>query len=58
MDRNLQALDEALKKKIEEKGCTGVAVCIRGPEGVWFEKGYGRRCVYPILLTEREDADV
>ena len=51
-DRNLKALDKALQKRIEEKGCTGVAVCIRGPEGVLFEKGYGKRSVkagLPVL---------
>ena len=29
-----------------------------GATAMVLEKGYGRRCVYPILLTEREDADV
>ena len=52
MNRNTDALARALQKKIEEKGCTGVAVCIRGPEGVWFEKGFGKRSVkqdLPVL---------
>ena len=52
MNRNAKALDQALQKRIEEKGCTGVAVCIRGPEGVLFEKGYGKRSVrddLPVL---------
>ena len=52
MNRNIEALDRALQKKIEEIGCTGVAVCVRGPEGVLFEKGYGKRSVkldLPVL---------
>ncbi|MBQ2147056.1 MAG: serine hydrolase, partial [Firmicutes bacterium] len=52
MKQDLKALDLALKKKIEEKGCTGVSVCIRGPEGIVFEKGYGKRSVrddLPVL---------
>ena len=52
MKQDLKALDLALKKKIEEKGCTGVSVCIRSPEGIVFEKGYGKRSVrddLPVL---------
>ena len=41
MKYDLQALDAALAKRIEEKKLPGVTVCIRGPEGVIFEKGYG-----------------
>ena len=52
MKQDLNALDLALQKKIEEKGCTGVSVCIRGPEGIVFEKGYGKRSIrddLPVL---------
>ena len=52
MNRNTEALKQALQKKIEEKGCTGVSVCIRGPEGVLFESGFGKRSVkndLPVL---------
>ena len=52
MNRNTEALKQALQKKIEEKGCTGVSVCIRGPEGVLFENGFGKRSVrngLPVL---------
>ena len=41
MKYDLQALDAALAKRIKEKDLPGVTVCIRGPEGVIFEKGYG-----------------
>ena len=41
MKFDLQALDAALAKRIEEKKLPGVTVAIRGPEGVIFEKGYG-----------------
>lgn len=37
----LNELDAALAKRIREKKLPGVSVCIRGPEGVIFEKGYG-----------------
>ena len=52
MTKNTSALDRALQEKIDAMGCTGVAVCIRGPEGVLFEKGYGKRSVrddLPVL---------
>ncbi len=41
MKYDLNALDAALAAKIEEKKLPGVSVCIRGREGVIFEKGYG-----------------
>ena len=41
MSYDLKALDAALAKRIAEKKLPGVTVCIRGPEGVIFEKGYG-----------------
>ncbi len=52
MKRDSKALNEALKKKIGELGCTGVAVCVRGPEGVLFEKGYGKRSVKQDLPVQ------
>ena len=36
-------LDFFLKNKVEELKLAGVAVGIRGPEGVLFEQGYGFR---------------
>ena len=41
MNYDLQSLDAALAKRIQEKKLPGVTVAIRGPEGVIFEKGYG-----------------
>lgn len=41
MGYDLNALDAALARRIAEKGLPGVTVCLRGPEGVIFEKGYG-----------------
>ena len=38
---DLKALDDALSKRIAEKKTAGISVCLRGPEGVIFEKGYG-----------------
>ena len=38
---NTKDLDEYLGKLFEEKKYPSVAVCVRGPEGIIFEKGYG-----------------
>ena len=43
MKRNTGAFEQFLRKRIEEKGYPGVAVCVRGPEGILFEKGFGYR---------------
>lgn len=43
MNRDIKALDEALTHLFKEKGFPGIAVTIRGPEGILFEKGYGMR---------------
>ena len=40
---NTKKLDDFLAKKVEELKLAGVAVAVRGPEGVLFEKGYGYR---------------
>ncbi len=45
MKKNNDALEAALAKRIKEDEYTGVAVCIRGPEGVMFEKAFGLRNV-------------
>lgn len=41
MKYDLNALDAALSARIQKKKLPGVSVCVRGPEGVIFEKGYG-----------------
>ena len=41
MTYDLKALDAALGKRIAEQNLAGVTVCLRGPDGVIFEKGYG-----------------
>lgn len=38
---NTKQLDEYLEKLFEEKQYPSISVCIRGPEGIIFEKGYG-----------------
>ena len=45
MQRDLSALEKALAKRIEEMKLPGVSVCIRGPEGVIYEKGFGKRSI-------------
>jgi len=41
MTNEIKALDEYLSKLFEEKKYPSVAVCMRGPDGIVFEKGYG-----------------
>lgn len=43
MQRNTEELDRALSDLFYKKGHPGIAVTIRGPEGILFEKGYGFR---------------
>ncbi len=45
MKRDALALEQYLRKCVEKEGYPGVAVCIRGPEGVLFEKGFGYRSI-------------
>ncbi|MBP5749582.1 MAG: serine hydrolase, partial [Firmicutes bacterium] len=45
MQRDTAALEKALAKRIEEMKLPGVSVCIRGPEGVIYEKGFGKRSI-------------
>ena len=45
MKRDTTALDVYLNKLFEEKGYPGVAVCIRGPEGILYERGFGYRSI-------------
>lgn len=45
MKRDTNALDQALQSLFEKRGYPGIAVTIRGPEGILFEKGYGYRDV-------------
>lgn len=47
MERDIKTLDLLLEKKIKEHGYPGVAVCIRGPEGVLYERGFGYRSKEP-----------
>ena len=43
MKWNAEALDRFLEEKTAGRKLPGVAVCIRGPEGVLFSRGYGHR---------------
>ena len=40
---NWQAVDTAIRAQIGKNHFPGVAVCVKGPEGVAFERGYGYR---------------
>ncbi len=45
MKRDNAALEAKLQELFTQKKYPGIAVCIRGPEGVLFEKGFGKRSV-------------
>lgn len=45
MERDVKSLDQLLEQKIRDHGYSGVAVCIRGPEGVIYERGFGYRSI-------------
>ena len=38
-----KAVDEKIARLIARDGLTGVSICVKGPEGTVFEKGYGFR---------------
>ncbi len=44
---DVEKLDEYLTKLFEARGYPGMAVCIRGPGGVLYEKGFGVRSLEP-----------
>lgn len=43
MGFDTNALDLKIREIISREGFPGVSVCIKGPEGIVFENGYGRR---------------
>ena len=43
MERNKNVLEQYLDNMFDKKEYPGIAICIRGPEGILFEKGYGYR---------------
>ena len=43
----MEKLNAYLAELFEKRGYPGMAVCIRGPEGTLFEKGYGCRSMEP-----------
>ena len=45
MQHTITELETALQKRIKEMKLPGVSVCIRGPEGVIYEKGFGKRSI-------------
>ncbi len=44
---DVEKLEKYLAELFEQRGYPGMAVCIRGPEGTLFEKGYGCRSMEP-----------
>ncbi len=54
MERDIRQLDHALQKLFEEKGFPGIAVTVRGPEGILFSKGYGYRDLEKKLPADPE----
>ena len=45
MKRNTEELDEYLERLFEKCGYPGMAVCIRGPEGILYDRGFGYRSI-------------
>ena len=43
MEKNLSSLEEHLEKLFQETNLPGMAIAIRGPEGLIFKKGFGVR---------------
>lgn len=43
MKPNLKQLSQYIARQVESEGYPGVAVCIRGPEGLLFSEGFGHR---------------
>lgn len=52
MKYDVQKFEQFFKKKFEEKGYSGMAVTIRGPEGKIFEKGFGKRSISRDLAPD------
>lgn len=44
---DVEKLESCLAELFERRGYPGMAVCVRGPEGVLFEKGFGYRSMEP-----------
>lgn len=52
MKRDSEALTKALEKLIQEEKFPGVSVCVRGPEGILYEKGFGYRSIKRQTLVD------
>ena len=40
---NAKAVEEHIARIMERDGLTGVSICIKGPDGIVYENGFGRR---------------
>lgn len=49
---DVEKLERRLAALFREKGYPGLAVCIRGPEGVLFDKGFGYRSLEPKAAVD------
>lgn len=45
--RDVENLERYLAELFEKRGYPGMSVCVRGPEGVLFERGFGWRSMEP-----------
>lgn len=52
MKRDKKALDIYLNQLFEKRGYPCVAVCIRGPEGILYERGFGHRSIEKNLPVD------
>ncbi len=54
MKIDFQALDERIQYLIKKERLPGVTVCVKGPEGIVFEKAYGYRDAALSVPTEMD----
>lgn len=47
-------LDKYLTDLFEKRGYPGMSVCIRGPEGICYEKAFGHRSLQPRIPTTED----
>ncbi len=52
MNPSTSALEDALSSLFEKRGYPGMSLCIRGPEGIVFEKSFGYRSMEPALPVD------
>ena len=52
MKFNTAAVDAKIKELIARDKLPGVSICIKGPDGIVFEKGYGQRDAEGLIAPD------